>query len=290
MNGVATLQPQGQASGRALSPRSQPGWDPSVRPSASSNGDLQRRPSADYGHNRKTSIVHGVPQHSRNTSFTNSPTQNHRSPQLPWNGSFQTGAAVETLGFSVSSPDTPDSHNSPSPSSTTHGSMHSFSSTTTLIPDHITSNGGDNFITQKRIEQIKEGKPRRDHNRSHSKNQQPEQRSVGEYALHHLFNSFVGHAKINQCASNTSGAEPRVEDICGAGVDLEFDQLISALGHIARQKPKPLIDTVMYWRKAKGEAANTARTELSQVRRLALKEFSGRRLQCTPRQDFIILH
>lgn len=62
-----------------------------------------------------------------------------------------------------------------------------------------------------------------------------------------------------------SDTEPRVEDICGPGVDPSFDQLISALGHIARQKPKPLIDTIMYWRKAKGEAATNARAELNQV-------------------------
>ena len=70
---------------------------------------------------------------------------------------------------------------------------------------------------------------------------------------------------MNQCIPIPSGLEPRVEDICGPGVDPKFDQLISALGYIARQKPKPLIDTVMFWRKAKGEAASAARNELSQV-------------------------
>lgn len=46
-----------------------------------------------------------------------------------------------------------------------------------------------------------------------------------------------------------------VEEVCGPGVDPNFDQLISALGNISRQKPKPLIDTIMLWRKAKGDAA-----------------------------------
>ena len=64
---------------------------------------------------------------------------------------------------------------------------------------------------------------------------------------------------------NVSGPEPRIEDICGAGADPEFDQLISALGHIARPSPKSLIDTVMYWRKAKGDAANAAKLEVQQV-------------------------
>ena len=65
--------------------------------------------------------------------------------------------------------------------------------------------------------------------------------------------------------TNLSVPEPRVEDVCGPGVDPDFDQLIAALGYIARQKPKPLIDTIMFWRKAKGEAANAAKVEMNQV-------------------------
>lgn len=56
-----------------------------------------------------------------------------------------------------------------------------------------------------------------------------------------------------------------VEQVCGPGVDPNFDQLISALGHIARQKPKPLIDTIMFWRKAKGDAVVTAKQVANQV-------------------------
>lgn len=90
---------------------------------------------------------------------------------------------------------------------------------------------------------------------------------------------FVGQAdrKINQCITDPNNPEPRVELICGPGVDPSFDQLISALGHIARQKPKPLIDTLMFWRRAKSEAANNARIELIQVRDL----FSFRIFVCS---------
>lgn len=56
-----------------------------------------------------------------------------------------------------------------------------------------------------------------------------------------------------------------VETVCGPGADPGFDQLISALGHIARQKPKPLIDTIMFWRKAKGDAAIMAKQVPNQV-------------------------
>jgi hypothetical protein len=59
--------------------------------------------------------------------------------------------------------------------------------------------------------------------------------------------------------------EARVELVCGPGVDPKFDQLISALGHIARLKPKPLIDTIMLWRKAKSEDAAQHRSKLANV-------------------------
>jgi hypothetical protein len=78
---------------------------------------------------------------------------------------------------------------------------------------------------------------------------------------------FVGQAdqKISQCMSDRGQPEARVEQLCGPGVDPNFDQLISALGHIARHKPKPLIDTIMLWRKAKSEEANAQRGKLANV-------------------------
>ena len=95
-----------------------------------------------------------------------------------------------------------------------------------------------------------------------------EARTPGEFALHHLLNSFVSQAdhKINQCISNIEEMVTPVEQLCGPGVDPTFDQLISALGHISRQKPKPLIDSLMFWRKAKGEAATQAKTQAYQQR------------------------
>ena len=73
-------------------------------------------------------------------------------------------------------------------------------------------------------------------------------------------------AKINHCVEDIRDRDPRVEDICGLGADPQFDQLISALGHIARQKPKPLIDGLMLWRKIKSDAAgHVKKTELHQV-------------------------
>jgi len=128
---------------------------------------------------------------------------------------------------------------------------------------------GNTTAGQRRPERMHSGRAKPG-SRSQSRHQhhQQELNTVGEYALHHLFNSFIAQAdqKINQCVADLRDTEPRIELICGPGVDPSFDQLISALGHIARQKPKPLIDTLMFWRKAKSEAANQARVELSQSR------------------------
>lgn len=81
---------------------------------------------------------------------------------------------------------------------------------------------------------------------------------------------FIAQAeeKISQCITVPLDPEPQIEQICGPGVDPTFDQLISALGHIASQKPKPLIDSMMLWRKNKSDAANEARSQLQQVRML----------------------
>ena len=72
--------------------------------------------------------------------------------------------------------------------------------------------------------------------------------------------------KIDQCVLKAG----YLERICGAGVDPDFDQLISALAHINRQKPKPLVDTIMYWRKAKGDQAMKAKEQLNNVGDLTL--------------------
>lgn len=78
---------------------------------------------------------------------------------------------------------------------------------------------------------------------------------------------FIGQAehKINQAIMKLGESDAPVEEVCGPGADASFDQLISALGYIARRNPKPLIDTIMYWRKAIGDAAIVAKQVAGQV-------------------------
>jgi hypothetical protein len=81
----------------------------------------------------------------------------------------------------------------------------------------------------------------------------------------HVQFNLQADQKIPQCLTDRGQPEANVELVCGPGVDPSFDQLISALGHIARTKPKPLIDTIMLWRKAKSEDANQHRIKLANV-------------------------
>lgn len=85
-------------------------------------------------------------------------------------------------------------------------------------------------------------------------------KSPSEYALHILFTKFVRHAesKLNSCLQHALVSEPPIVDILGEGMDPLFDKIIESLGHIARKKPKPVIDAMMFWRKTKSEIAGVA--------------------------------
>jgi hypothetical protein len=258
-----------QTRGRALtassrttkSPRSQ---TPAVFAAASSNSSpdrtvgttLERKPSGSYAHNRNTSIVHGI-QHSRNTSFVNSPATSPLSPQAI----AAAGATLDGAVMSQESIAEAFAANGIHPGATpTNGHAGASGSTVT---------GNDGSIPTRKPERAPSARSsRRGHNQQRSQSRHPqnahELKTVGEYALHHLFNSFIGQAesKINQCITDRGQPEARVEFVCGPGIDTKFDQLIAALGHIARPAPKPLIDSIMLWRKAKSEDASKQRSQL----------------------------
>lgn len=89
-------------------------------------------------------------------------------------------------------------------------------------------------------------------------------KSPVEYTLHIVFTQFVRHAerKLNLCSDLP---EPEIIDILSEGNDDQFDQCISSLGYIARQKPKPIIDLAMIWRRSKSDVALLAATEVDKV-------------------------
>lgn len=92
-------------------------------------------------------------------------------------------------------------------------------------------------------------------------------KNTAEYTLHIVFTQFVRHAerKLNMCLDYPLLEEPPIIEILAEGVDLQFDNIISSLGYIAKRKPKPVIDSVMVWRKAKSEVAARAAAEVEKI-------------------------
>lgn len=167
------------ASSRILSPRSQ---TPVAAASSNSSPDrsLERKVSLSYAHNRQTSIVHGY-QHSRNTSFVNSPATSPLSPHvIAAQGPSLDGTAAmsqESIAEALTAKGAPIG----APALNPHGHAPTPSTAT------------DSSLTSRRPERAQSARSRKGghrHHRSQSRHQAPhELKTVGEYALHHLFNS-----------------------------------------------------------------------------------------------------
>ena len=173
---VSNVQPPHTVS--ASSPRPQP---VASRPVAFEGG-IERRPSVSYGHHRQTSIVHGI-QHSRNASFAASPAISPLSPEII--AAFGAGAGGAS-DFTANTPqmEAPDPPSGLPPHSRPNGSVSSNMTGSTLA-----SGGSSVTVTQKKMERMQSGGKTR-HHHSHSRHHhQAEQKTVGEYALHVLFNS-----------------------------------------------------------------------------------------------------
>ena len=221
-----------------------------------------------YGHHRQTSIVHGIGiHHSRNGSLASSASSPLSPQMIAAAGAGLTPDRAEMQSFQRLDGDAAQ-RPATAMSGTTLASVPN-------VPERSSSAAAGEFNSHMsvrgKIERRHSAKSRRDqgHHHSHSsRHHKEEQKTVGEYALHVLFTSFIAQAeeKLNECITVPFEPEPQVEQICGPGVDPAFDQLIVALGHIAKQKPKPLIDSMMLWRKSKSDAANEARTQLQQSR------------------------
>lgn len=219
--------------------------------------------TANYGHHRQTSIVHGI-QHSRNGSLA-STKSSPLSPQM-----------IAAAGASLDRLDRPDMQSVTARIDGDGGypSRPPTSLSGTTIQMDRSASAADlspHSATQRKLERMHSKSSRRDHapHLSHSsRHHKDDQKTVGEYALHVLFTSFIAQAeeKLTECVTVPFDPEPHIEQICGPGVDPAFDQLIVALGHIASPKPKALIDSMMLWRKSKSDAANEARSHLQQSR------------------------
>lgn len=225
--------------------------------------DIERKPAVSYSHHRQASIVNGV-QHSRNPSLMASANSSPLSPTKIMSAS---AATSQDSGLPV--------HLQKSPSMSQLGG--SLSTGSSPVNGVAINKSFDSIVGHRRPERMHSGRVKRthEHNRSqsraHSSASGSEPKTVGEYALHHLFTSFIAEAdeRIDRCMQKPGEPEPRIENICGAGADQAFDQLISSLGHINRHKPNSLIDSVIHWRKKKADVANNMYTELRAMREAA---------------------
>lgn len=223
--------------------------------------------ASSYGHHRQTSVIHGIGiQHSRNGSLASSASSPLSPQMIAAAGAPLAAERSDTSTGSFSRFDSESSASGSRPPTALSGS--------TAIGSNVHERSSSAAPEGRgKLERMHSGsgKSRRDHAHQHShssRHHKDDQKTVGEYALHVLFTSFIAQAeeKLNDCITVPFDPEPQVELICGPGVDPAFDQLIVALGHIAKQKPKPLIDSMMLWRKSKSDAANEARAQLQQSR------------------------
>ncbi|KIY01750.1 uncharacterized protein Z520_01888 [Fonsecaea multimorphosa CBS 102226] len=256
------------ASSRSGSVQPQPhGSESSVSSRGGSTIDtaLQRRTSNSYGHHRQTSVIHGL-QHSRSPSFNSPSTASPLTPDSLLSAPSYGRYPNANRRGQYSSAENTSAHTSPVSPYQGHTQGHSIDS---LIDGGSSVHESAPSQHRRRKEQSRTRRGQQGHAyHSSSTHQQSEPRTPGEYALYHLFHAFVVRAdhRINHCLTLLDNAVAPVEQACGPGVDVGFDQLIASLGHISRQGPKPLVDSLMLWRKGKGDAAASLKKQVYQQR------------------------
>lgn len=80
-------------------------------------------------------------------------------------------------------------------------------------------------------------------------------RTPSDFALHAVFMRFAACAedKINRFLTEPLEREPSLNDFMGPRVDTDFDDLLRSLGRIAVKSTKPVVDSIMRWRKSQVE-------------------------------------
>ena len=185
---IAISNIHSQQANAGISSRSQSSAS-TARSPASINGTLERRPSATQGHYRQQSRAHSNFPQSRNGILVTSPTASPLSPETP--NSASTNASQPDFSTNMINRRQASVRYPHESTSTLNSALQ-----TNLVSVLAASNGdreaGDTInggSVQKRNERSGTSKSRsgHHHHRSQSKQRQ-EQKSVGEYALHHLFN------------------------------------------------------------------------------------------------------
>ncbi|KAJ6597060.1 cell morphogenesis N-terminal-domain-containing protein [Mycena vulgaris] len=93
-------------------------------------------------------------------------------------------------------------------------------------------------------------------------------KTPSDYALHAVFIRFATscEAKIDVFLKESFDHEPLLADSMGPGVDPKFDDILDSLGKIAQKHTKPVVDSIMRWRRSQTEnvGSEVIRTHMAQ--------------------------
>ncbi|KAG6831058.1 hypothetical protein H0H92_012981 [Tricholoma furcatifolium] len=81
-------------------------------------------------------------------------------------------------------------------------------------------------------------------------------KTPSDYALHAVFMRFatIADSNIEAFLRQPLDQEPRLlSDLVGPGVDVKFDETLESLGKIAQRHAKPVVDSIMRWRRQQHE-------------------------------------
>ncbi|KAL7279899.1 hypothetical protein ACG7TL_006308 [Trametes sanguinea] len=83
-------------------------------------------------------------------------------------------------------------------------------------------------------------------------------RTPADYALHAIFIRFAASAEshIDEFLRLPLDRDPHLEDYMGPAVDEKFDEMLSSLGKVAQRNAKPVVDSIMRWRKSQSDPAS----------------------------------
>ncbi|KAL0571892.1 Cell morphogenesis protein PAG1 [Marasmius crinis-equi] len=80
-------------------------------------------------------------------------------------------------------------------------------------------------------------------------------KTPSDFALHAVFMRFAAsaEAKIDTFLRQALESDPPLPDFMGQGTDTKFDDILQSLGQIAHKHAKPVLDSIMRWRRSQLE-------------------------------------
>ena len=189
---IAISNVQSQQANSGVSPRSQSSASVGRSP-AGSDTMLERRPSVNQNHYRQLSRAHSNHPQSRGAINVTSPVMSPLSPGTPGSASTTT-SQTEFHNNTMLRRQTSIRYPSDSSIATPNASNH-MSTASANVNGERTLGENEGTIAPKRADRAQTSKSRSSHNHHRSQSQHHhEQKSVGEYALHHLFNKVGSQA------------------------------------------------------------------------------------------------